>query len=58
MGNIDIPGATQVLNGFRTQTKGRGLTWGHSIPNPGNPNAGIVSNSFIEWIGNNTKYNY
>lgn len=54
MGNLNIPGATQVLNGFRTQTNGKGLAWGHSIPNTGQPNAGIVSNSFIEIIGNNT----
>jgi len=50
MGNI--PATTQTLNGFRTQTDGRGLAWGHSIPAAGQSNAGIVSNSFIEWIGN------
>lgn len=43
-----IPAASQLLNGFRTQTDGRALAWGHSIPN-----GGVVSNSFIEWIGNN-----
>ena len=48
MGNLNISGASQVLNGFRTQTDGRGLAWGHSIPN-----GGTVSNPFIEWIGNN-----
>jgi hypothetical protein len=46
MGNL--PAGTQTLNGFRTQTDGRALAWGHSIPN-----AGTVSNGFIEWIGNN-----
>jgi len=45
MGNI--PATTQTLNGFRTQTDGRGLAWGHSVPN-----GGTVSNGFIEWIGN------
>ena len=58
MGNLDFnavtPNLTQTLNGIRTQTNGRGLAWGHSIPAPGQPNAGIVSNSFIEIIGNNT----
>ena len=57
MGNLNFnattPNLTQTLNGFRTQTDGRGLAWGHSIPAPGQPNAGVVSNSFIEWIGNN-----
>jgi hypothetical protein len=57
MGNIDYnavaPNLTQTLNGLRTQTNGRGLAWGHSIPAPGQTNAGKVSNSFIEWIGNN-----
>jgi hypothetical protein len=57
MGNIDFnavtPNLTQTINGVRTQTNARGLAWGHSIPAPGQPNAGIVSNSFIEWIGNN-----
>ena len=44
MGNI--PAFSQFLNGFRTQTDGRGLAWGHSVPN-----GGSVSNGFIEWIG-------
>ena len=48
MGNL--PAGSQTLNGFRTQTDGRGLAWGHSVPN----STGIVSNSFIEVIGNNT----
>jgi hypothetical protein len=43
-----IPASSQLLNGFRTQTDGRALAWGHSIPN-----GGTVSNPFIEWIGNN-----
>ena len=43
-----IPAASQLLNGFRTQTDGRALASGHSIPN-----GGTVSNPFIEWIGNN-----
>jgi Chaperone of endosialidase/Secretion system C-terminal sorting domain len=44
-----LPSSTQFLNGFRTQTDGRGFAWGHLIPTGGN-----VSNSFIEIIGNNT----
>ena len=48
MGNL--PSGTQTLNGFRTQTDGRGLAWGHFIPN----STGLVGNSFIEIIGNNT----
>ena len=47
MGNL--PSGTQTLNGFRTQTDGRGLALGHLIPN-----GGTVSNSFIEIIGSNT----
>ena len=52
MGNLNFnstnPSLSQTLNGFRTQTNGRGLAWGHSIPT----STGIVSNSFIEWIEN------
>ena len=48
MGNFSILGS-QTLNGFRTQTDGKGLAWGHSIPS-----GGSVSNSFIEIIGSNT----
>ncbi len=61
MGNLDFnavtPNLTQTLNGIRTQTNGRGLAWGHSIPAPGQPNAGVLSNPFIEWIGNNNAPN-
>ncbi|TAG30431.1 MAG: T9SS C-terminal target domain-containing protein [Sphingobacteriia bacterium] len=46
MGNLAA--GSQTLNGFRTQTDGRALVWGHSIPN-----GGSVSNSFIQWGGNN-----
>jgi hypothetical protein len=56
MGNLDFnvttPNLTQSLNGIRTQTNGRGIAWGHSIPAPGQNNAGVLSNPFIEWIGN------
>ena len=45
MGNL--PAGSQTINGFRTQTDGRGLAWGHSVPN-----VGLLSNSFVEWIGN------
>jgi hypothetical protein len=47
MGNLSTP--NQILNGFRTQTNGRALVTGHSIPT-----AGTVSNPFIQWIGNST----
>jgi hypothetical protein len=50
MGSLNA--GSQVLNGFRTQTNGKGLTLGYSVPNPGQPNAGIVSNPTIQWIGN------
>jgi Chaperone of endosialidase/Secretion system C-terminal sorting domain len=52
--NAVTPNLTQTINGFRTQTDGKGLAWGYSIPAPGQPNAGVASNPFIEWIGNNT----
>ncbi len=56
MGNINFnavtPNLTQTINGFRSQTKGRGLAWGYSTPAPGQPNAGVLTNPFIEWIGN------
>jgi hypothetical protein len=45
MGNLTA--GTTVLNGFRTQTNGRALTSGFKIPS-----GGVVSNPFIEWIGN------
>ena len=45
MGSLNA--GSQILNGFRTQTDGRALTSGFSIPN-----GGSVSNPFIEWIGN------
>ena len=57
MGNINFnavtPNLTQTINGFRSQTNGRGLAWGYSTPAPGQPNAGVLSSPFIEWIGNN-----
>jgi hypothetical protein len=40
--------STQFINGFRTQTDGRGLAWGHLVPT-----GSTVSNAFIEIIGNN-----
>jgi hypothetical protein len=48
MGNLNA--GSQTLNGFRTQTDGRALAWGHSINNT----SLALSNSFIEWIGNNS----
>ena len=59
MGNLNS--GSQTLNGVRTQTNGRGLAWGHLVPN-----GGSVSNPFIEWIGNsgasiipgNLEFNY
>lgn len=45
MGNLTAAGT--YLNGFRTQTNGRGLTSGYKVPS-----TGFVSNPFIEWIGN------
>ena len=51
MGSLTTPGATgQTLNGFRSQTNGRGLTMGFSVANTG----GTLSNPFIEIIGGNT----
>ncbi len=41
-----LTAASQTLNGFRTQTDGRGLTMGYSIPN-----FGSVGNPTIQWIG-------
>jgi Chaperone of endosialidase/Secretion system C-terminal sorting domain len=46
MGNLNA--GTQTLNGFRTQTNGRGLATGYSVANVG----GALSNPFIQWIGN------
>ncbi len=46
MGNLKV-GLVDTLNGFRTQTNGRALTSGHK------KSGTVVSNSFIEWIGNN-----
>lgn len=47
--NVGTGGLTQTLNGLRTQTNGRGLVFGHSIPS-----GGTVSNPFIQWVGNVT----
>jgi Chaperone of endosialidase/Secretion system C-terminal sorting domain len=44
MGNLTA--GPDTLNGFRTQTNGRALAWGHK------KRGTVVSNSFIEWIGN------
>jgi Secretion system C-terminal sorting domain/Chaperone of endosialidase len=44
MGSLNA--GSQILNGFRTQTDGRGLTMGFSVPA-----AGSVTNPFIQWIG-------
>ncbi len=41
MGSLSA-GLTQVLNGFRTQTDGRGLTTGYSVA------AGVLSNPTIQ----------
>jgi hypothetical protein len=46
MGNLNA--GSQILNGFRTQTDGRALAWGHSVNS-----SGVLSNSFIQWGGNN-----
>ena len=40
--NVGTGGLTQTLNGLRTQTNGRALAWGHTIPN-----GGSVSNPLI-----------
>jgi len=48
MGNLNA--GSQTLNGFRTQTNGRALTFGHTINN----NTGALSNSLIQWGGNNS----
>ncbi len=45
MGSLNA--GTQLLNGFRSQTNGRGLTMGFSVPN-----GGSVTNPFIQFIGN------
>ena len=44
MGSLNA--GTQILNGFRTQTDGRGLTTGYSLT------GGVLSNPTIQWIGN------
>jgi hypothetical protein len=44
MGSLNA--GSQVLNGFRSQTNGRGLTMGYSVPT-----GGSVSNPTIQWIG-------
>lgn len=49
MGSLTIPVTGRVLNGFRTQTDGRALVWGHTV----SP-TDFVSNSFIQWGGNST----
>lgn len=46
LGNLNA--GTQTLNGLRTQTNARGLVFGHSINNT----TSVVSNPFIQWIGN------
>jgi Chaperone of endosialidase/Secretion system C-terminal sorting domain len=48
MGNLKIgpPAGIDTLNGFRAQTNGRAMAWGHK------KSGAVVSNSFIEWIGN------
>lgn len=48
IGNLNA--GVQTLNGMRTQTNGRALVSGHSINNA----SGVLSNSFIQWIGNST----
>ncbi len=45
MGNLPV-GLVDTLNGFRTQTNGRALTSGHK------KSGAVVSNPFVEWIGN------
>jgi Chaperone of endosialidase len=56
MGSLNA--GSQVLNGFRTQTNGRGLTMGYSILgvtalNPTGTNTNQPSNNpTIQWIGN------
>jgi hypothetical protein len=52
MGSLNA--GTQVLNGFRTQTNGRGLTMGYSVLGVTalNPIGTSVSNPTIQWIGN------
>lgn len=42
-----VAGSAQDIYGFRTQVNGRGFASGYSIPG-----SGVVSNPFIEWIGN------
>jgi hypothetical protein len=46
MGSLNA--GTQTLNGFRTQTDGRGLVLGYSINN----STTALSNPFIQWGGN------
>ncbi len=50
-----IPGGSLLLNGFRSQTDGRGLTMGYStsftIPGGSTINPSL-SDPFVEWIGN------
>ncbi len=50
MGSLNA--GTQLLNGFRSQTNGRGLTMGFSVPT-----GGSVRNPFIQWIGNGAGVN-
>ncbi len=47
MGNLSA--GSQTLNGFRTQTDGRALATGFTVPS-----GGSVSNPFIQWGGNNS----
>jgi len=50
MGNIpNFPASGDIFNGYRTQTDGRTLLLGHSIPN-----GGSLGNSFVEWLGTTT----
>ncbi len=46
MGSLNA--GSQILNGFRTQTNGKGLTIGYSVVGT------TVSNPTIQWIGNST----
>ncbi|MBC7423073.1 MAG: tail fiber domain-containing protein [Ferruginibacter sp.] len=64
---IPASGSTILLNGFRTQTDGRGLTMGYSTSSATFTGSGLnpsLSHPFIEWIGNsgvtpgNLDFNY
>jgi hypothetical protein len=47
MGSLQIPLGGQLLNGFRSQMRGKGVTMGFSGPATGTS----VSNATIQWIG-------